>query len=111
MQDIANGTTPLRNVVDGAMNSPFSDYDTSQVQSEARKISGSSSMQLSYLSVNFHALALILVYEHLLIYGIGASKVILAHAALQLPKAELQATMAAGAAAARTVPNVNPAAE
>lgn len=43
--------------------------------------------------------------------GVGAPKQMLAHVALQLPNAELQAKMAGGAAAAATVPKVSPAAE
>ena len=43
-------------------------------------------------------------------YGVGASNATVAHAALQVPRAALQARMAAGAAAAATtVPKVKPA--
>ena len=45
------------------------------------------------------------------VHGVGARRATLAHVAEQVPKAELQATIAAGAPAARTVPKVNPAAE
>jgi len=40
----------------------------------------------------------------------GAINAVAAHAAEQLPRAELHPKMAAGAAGAATVPNVNPAA-
>lgn len=44
------------------------------------------------------------------LHGVGASSVIDAQAAEQVPSAELHATMAAGAAGAAMVPNVAPAA-
>jgi len=44
------------------------------------------------------------------VQGVGANSATLAHMAEQEPRAELQPTMAAGAAAAAIVPNVQPAA-
>lgn len=45
------------------------------------------------------------------IQGIGASNAVAAHAAMHVPWAALQARIKGGAAAAATVPKVNPAAE
>jgi hypothetical protein len=44
------------------------------------------------------------------IHGVGAQSATVAQAAEQTPRDELQARIAAGAAGAATVPNVNPAA-
>jgi len=52
-----------------------------------------------------------LTYRARRIQGVGAKSATVAQAVEQVPSPALHPTMAAGAASAKTVPNVNPAAE
>ena len=49
-----------------------------------------------------------MIHHH--VHGVGAVRATVAQAAEQIPREELQAVIAAGAARAATVPKVNPAA-